>query len=124
MELTELSQVYRWGREKSPLMPTWPSLSASQDAMEELTMKMTPSGQLPSPALYCQGMHGAVSDVYVGHAWGVPSALTTTLPSLSASHEAMEEQTVKMTPSGQMPSPGGLSQSLKGISMTLLLNSS
>lgn len=28
---------------------------------------------------------------------------------------------MKMTPRGQMPSPGGLSQSLKGISMTLLL---
>lgn len=47
---------------------------------------------------------------------------TTTWSSFSASHEAMEEQTVKMTPMGQMPSPGGLSQSLKGISMTLLLN--
>lgn len=29
---------------------------------------------------------------------------------------------MKITPRGQMPSPGGLSQSLKGISMTLLLN--
>ena len=35
----------------------------------------------------------------------------------------MEEQTVKMTPRGQMDRPGGLSQSLKGISITLLLNS-
>ena len=49
--------------------------------------------------------------------------LTTTWSSLRASQEAMEEQTVKMTPRGQMPSPGGLSQSLKGISITLLLNS-
>ena len=48
---------------------------------------------------------------------------TTTLAGLSASQDETDEQTVKMTPSGQMPRPGGLSQSLNGISMVLFPNS-
>lgn len=49
--------------------------------------------------------------------------LTTKWSSLSVSQLEMEEHTVKATSRGHSPMPGGLSQYLNGISMTLLRNS-
>ena len=48
---------------------------------------------------------------------------TTKLPSCSVSQEEMDEHTVKSTSSGHSPRPGGDSQYLNGISITLLRNS-